>query len=154
LIYSSGVFIRLLRQLMPESRFIIIYRDIVDCLRSAKARRSVASEQEARQFCNDWTNNLAFMLGVRNDPSDLWVKYAELVAEPERVIEMLAGFAGIRDMRIQILSHKINARVDGETQMMDQPGYIEPVALTEAEQRMADESASALAMAMRDREGI
>jgi hypothetical protein len=133
--------ISLIRQAIPESRFLIIYRDIVDCLRSAKARRSVNSEQEARQFCNDWKNNLSFLLAMRNDPSVLLLKYAELVTTPERVIETIAGFTGARDIQLETLSHKIN---DGGGRSINQTGYIEPAALTEAEERIARESASAL----------
>jgi hypothetical protein len=57
-------------------------------------------------------------------------------------------------MRIEILSHKINTRVDDESKISNQPGYIEPVALTETEKRIADESASALRIAMPERNGI
>ncbi|HEX8144797.1 MAG TPA: sulfotransferase [Pyrinomonadaceae bacterium] len=146
--------IRLIRQVMPKSRFIIIYREIEDCLRSAKARRSVNSEAEAGQFCKAWAQNLTFMLGLSDDSSVLLLKYAELVKEPERVIESLAEFADVREMRLEILSHKINTWVDAEVSMAQRPGYIEPVALTEAEKRIADESARAVSLAFPDVNGL
>lgn len=140
----SPHFLSLLRQVLPDSRFIVIYRDVVESLRSAKARGSVNSEREARQFCQDWRNNLAFMLRMKDDPSVLLVNFAELVTEPERMIEMIAGFTGIRDMQRETLRHKINTRLDEDSKTMSQPGYIEPAGLTEAEQRMAEQAAAAL----------
>jgi hypothetical protein len=136
--------IRLIRRVMPKSRFIIIHREIVDCLRSAKARRSVNTEQEVRQFCKTWADNLAFMLGLENDPSVLLVKYAELVTEPLKVSEMLVGFADVQDMRLETLNHKINNWADGESNGMNKSSYIEPMDLTETEKAIAEESASIL----------
>jgi hypothetical protein len=140
-------FINLVRRFMPRARFIIIYRDIVDSLRSAKARRSVNSEQEARQFCDEWKNNLSFMLGLGDDPSVLLVSFAELVRSPEEVLEAVAGFAGVEGIQIATLGDKINVRLDGDGQKMSAPGYIEPAALTETEKRIARESVSALGKA-------
>jgi Sulfotransferase family len=132
--------ISLIRRAMPRSRFLIIYRDVADCLRSAKARGSVASEQAARQFCGDWKNNLSFMLAMRGDPSVFLLKYAELVTTPASVIEALVGFTGARDIRPETLSHRINVEGASPT---DQPSYVEPAALTETEKRIADEAAAA-----------
>jgi hypothetical protein len=140
----SPHFIKLIHQVMPKTRFVIMYRNITDCLRSAKARRSVVSEQEAQQFCRTWTYNLAFMLGMRTDPAVLLVEYAELVTAPEKTIEMIAGFTHIQDMRKEILSYKINNWVDVENQALNQSNYIEPVDLTKAEKSMADEALSEL----------
>jgi hypothetical protein len=150
----SPYFIRLLRQVMPNSRFIVIHRDIEGCLRSAKARRSANSEEEARQFCRTWAENLAFLLSMKSDPSVLLLNYAELIAEPEKVVEAIAKFAAVRDMRSEILSYKINTRVEGDGLTTGQSGYIEPAALTEAEMRIAAEAASVLRQAMRGIDGI
>jgi Sulfotransferase family len=141
-------FINLLRKVMPQSRFIIIHRDITDCLRSAKARRSVNTEQEVRQFCKAWADNLTFMLGMKNDRSVLVISYEELLTEPERIGSLLAGFAGVRDMKLEILNHKINAWADDMGQGASRAGYIEPVTLTETERSIADESASRLRAAV------
>src|SRR6185295_800298 len=43
--------IALIRQAMPQARFLYIHRDVVDCLRSAKARQTVRSELEVKEFC-------------------------------------------------------------------------------------------------------
>lgn len=146
-------FLRLLRRIMPQSRFIIIYRDVADCLRSAKARRSINSEQEARQFCKLWADNLTFMLGLKNDPSSLLLNYADLVNEPAETIETLTRFAGIEGMRLDTLSHKINTRVEDESLRTNQPGYIKPAELTETEMIIAQEAASALRGAMPEEQG-
>lgn len=137
-------FLRLLRKLLPGSRLVIIYRELVGCLRSAKARRSVNSEEEARQFCALWSGNLSFMLGLKDEPTVLLIKYSDLVKEPLKVIGALEGFAGVRDMRPEVLSHKINTWVSGEDPAASRPGYIEPAALTAAEMRMAEEFASSV----------
>ena len=140
--------ISLLRRTLPRARFVVIHRDIAGCLRSAKARGSVTSEQEARAFCNDWRVNLSFMLGMRGDPAALVVSYADLVGEPERTIGVIEGFTGARGMRPEVLQHKINAWVDADGKTANRSGYIAPADLTETETRIADEAASALASAV------
>ncbi len=86
-----------------------------------------------KQFCRLWTDNLTFMLGMKSDPSVLLVKFADLVNEPDKVIESLARFAGIQQMRREVLNHKVNTWVANEGVGISHPGYIEPVALTETE---------------------
>src|SRR5882762_4089850 len=42
--------LRLVRQLLPRSRFLYVHRDILDCLKSARARDSVRSVPEVQAF--------------------------------------------------------------------------------------------------------
>ncbi len=56
--------IRMLRSTLPRTRWIVIHRDIVDCLKSAKAQGEASSRQEVAQFCQAWVDNLTFWLSV------------------------------------------------------------------------------------------
>lgn len=143
--WSSHV-VGFIRRFMPQSKFVFIYRDIVDCVRSAKARGSIFSEQEVKQFCQTWADNLSFMLRMKDESGVMLLSYTELITGAEKSIERLSHFTGITGMRPTILSHKINARegVSGT----DQTGYMEPAQLTESERIIAEETAAALKPAL------
>jgi hypothetical protein len=126
----------LLRQFLPRGRLLYIHRDVLDCLRSAKARQLVRSPDEVREFCRSWTESLSHVLNLGEGPGLLVVRYADLVAEPERVLERVAAFTGVGDMDPAVLGHRINTGAGA--------GYVRPADLTEEERRIALEMTAAL----------
>ena len=127
----------LIRQTMPQARFIYIHRDILDCLRSAKARQSVRSESEVKAFCQSWAVNLRYALRLSHEPFMQLLNYAELIAEPEKCLPLIAAFTGAQEIKVDVLRRKINTRANDASASL--PGYIEPAALTDAEMRIACE---------------
>lgn len=132
----------LIRQAMPKSRFIYIHRDVLDCLRSAKARQTVRSEQDVKEFCTSWADNLGYALNLRHEPFMLLLEYAELIAEPAASLQQMAAFSGAQEMRLEVLNRKINTRLSDAS--ASAPGYIEPAELTDAEMQTACDLTSPL----------
>jgi hypothetical protein len=132
----------LIRQTMPQARFIYIHRDVVDCLRSAKARQAVRSEPEVKEFCQSWAVNLRYALKFSHEPFMHMLNYAELIAEPEKCLPLIAAFAGTQAIRADVLRRKINTRAHDAS--ASAPGYIEPATLTDAEMRIACELTASL----------
>ena len=97
------VTIRMLRTVLPRSRFIFIYRDLVPCLQSAKAGQAIHSLQETAQFCQEWKENLTFALDLRDDPAVLLLRYEDLIREPTATLDRLAAFAGVNDLDHTVL---------------------------------------------------
>ncbi len=135
--WNAGT-VNLLKSAMPKARFLFITRDLVPCLKSAKAQQMVISLSDTREFCRQWAN------GVGNQPegdgSTLTVKYEALVREPESILPQIETFAGVRAMDRAILKEKINVptRMNFETQTAD--GYIPPDELNEAEWLIVNET--------------
>ena len=73
--------------------------DILDCLKSARARDSVRSIPEVQAFSEQWSQNLGHVLSLGDDPAFLLLKYADLVAEPARCLERITAFAGVEGMK-------------------------------------------------------
>jgi hypothetical protein len=129
--------IALIRQAMPRSRFIYIHRDVVDCLRSAKAKQAVCSEQEVKEFCNLWADNLRYALSLSQESSIFLLNYAEFMAEPGASLQRIAAFSGAQGMKPEVLGRKINARPSDAGASAS--GYIEPATLTDAEMQIVSD---------------
>jgi len=124
---------------MPAARLIYIYRDIVDCLRSAKAKQLVATDVGAELFCRSWAKNLTHARSIAGRPSVLLINYSEMLVEPELYIRGIEEFSGVDGIRRDILGKKINSSTDGNADE-----YLEPAVLTANEMRMIDGLTSTL----------
>ncbi|MEO8164151.1 MAG: sulfotransferase [Betaproteobacteria bacterium] len=127
--------IRILRSVMPKSRFVFIYRDIEDCLRSAKAGLAVNSHQEAAEFCQNWKENLSCMLRLEDDPAVLLLRFEDLLTEPVEVLDRLAAFTGVDDLDPDVLRHKVNAASGEDYLAQAKDGYVSPAELDAAERQ-------------------
>lgn len=144
----SAAAIKLLRKLMPKSRFIFIYRELIPCLRSAKAQYMLNTEQELRGLCQNWINGLAYRQELGNDPSTLILDYEDLIRAPEESLTTLSKFSGARDMDRSVLNHKINIWMGQGFATQSRDGYIPPVDLTDKELRIVEElTASTISLA-------
>jgi hypothetical protein len=136
--------IKLLRDLMPRSRFIYIYRDLIACLKSAKAQHLLRSMIEVKDFCRAWQASLTYMLGLRDDPAILLINYAELISEREYVLDRIAHFTMLDDLDVSTLDRKINTWVTGEHPLHAPDGYMVAAELSNAELQVAAETSLAV----------
>jgi hypothetical protein len=136
--------IRLLRAAMPRSCFIFIYRDVVECLKSAKAQQVINSHQEAHEFCQAWVEGVEYLLNLGDDPAVLVLRYEELVSEPETALVRIAEFSGVDDMNPAVLQRKINAWTGEDYIAQARNGYTPPAELTEVEMQIVEATTSAL----------
>jgi hypothetical protein len=136
--------IHLLRAVMPRARFIFIHRDIVDCVKSAKAQHELTSRQELTQFCQAWVNNLTYMLSFSDDPDVLVVPYERLVTEAERMLPRLTQFAGVENVDASVMQRRINTFAGEDFVMQAPDGYTQPAELDDAEMQVVQATAASL----------
>jgi hypothetical protein len=134
--------LQLIRHVMPASRLLYIHRDVMDCVKSAKATHGAWSTEEAKELCQTWVANLRYVLGLGKDPGLLVVSFADLLAEPVETLERIAAFSGAVDMDRKVLDHKINTFAAGTGQ--EKKSYFAPADLTDQEKQIVAEVTSAL----------
>ena len=120
------------RMLLKRARFIIIYRNIFDVVRSAKARKFASNMTKIGNLAEQWQNNLLPIL-KRDTESILCIKYEDLVQNPGSEIQKLEHFANIKNIDKSVLSRKINT-FKGDVRNGHSPNqYIKPVDITDEE---------------------
>jgi Sulfotransferase family len=104
----------LLPKLLPRARYVMIYRDLLDVARSAKARwpGDFKGPEDYRRFGRNWQDNVRTMRGLAGD-NFLLLRYEEFVADPDPHLERLERFVGFDGIDRAVMTRKIN----------DQPNY-------------------------------
>ena len=128
--------IRLMRAVMPRSRFIFIHRDLEDSLKSAKAQGLTYSKADVEEFCRSWAENRNYMLSLSGEATVLSLQYSDLVGEPRATLAKLADFTGLDDMDPDVLNHKVNAWKGEDYIMQAKDGYFEPAELDESDRQI------------------
>jgi len=119
--------------LMPRTKVVYVLRNVVDALKSAKARRFVTSTEGAEGFCAEWARNVAGLAALAGDPQLLVIKYEDLIEDRETVLAALSDFTGVRNMRRSEFDLKVNT-FEGQEEAGHSPTqYIAPEELTEAD---------------------
>ena len=127
--------IRLMRAVMPRSRFVFIERELKDCLKSAKKQALTYggsySRQDVEEFCRSWAENRSYMMSLSDEPAVLLLRYDDLVREPRAVLAKLADFTGLDDMDPEVLNHRVNTWKGEDCITQSRTGYFAPAELDE-----------------------
>ncbi|MEL6341727.1 MAG: sulfotransferase [Myxococcota bacterium] len=125
-----------LAKLLPHARHLIVFRDLVDVLRSVKSRGWVNRPADAMAYCTHWTNRLAAAMDhFSGDPRFRMIRYEQLVGDPQMQATEIASFLSLSTVDVSVFSHRPNAPGDG---------YTPPTALTPRERQMIDDVAGSL----------
>lgn len=135
----SPATLNLMRNLMPRSRYLFIVRDLLPCLKSAKAQHMLSTEQELRELCRSWADGMAYCQGLQADPLAFVVKYEDLILSPDETLAAISRFSGADQMDCSVLNHKINIWAGQQFSTQSGNGYIPPAELTEGELQIIDE---------------
>jgi hypothetical protein len=130
-----------LRQMMPAFKLLYIHRDLLDCVKSDKARGNLGSLEELRAFCVSWTQNLEFVLSLNDPEHVLMVNYADLVGKPEASIQAISDFSGATNIQHSVLGVKVNTFKDSAS---GHTGYVAPAELSAEELNVVDDLSSSL----------
>ena len=76
----------LVMTLLPGARMIFIYRNILDCLRSAKARGFVKTPEDVVKTCAEWRDNMAAVGRWADEKRLLLLRYEDLIEDPAGII--------------------------------------------------------------------
>jgi hypothetical protein len=124
--------LRSFQALMPGAKVVYVLRNIVDTLKSAKARRFVKSPEEAGAYCAEWARNLR---GVASLPADrvLVIRYEALLQERDAHLAVLSQFTGAQHIRRSEFDLKVNTFEGDEADGHSPTQYIAPEPLTDAD---------------------
>jgi hypothetical protein len=138
--------IRLMRTIMPGSRFIIIHRELKDCLKSAKAQAIKFgvnfSKPEVEEFCRSWHDNRDYLLSIDDEATVLSLQYDDLIREPHATLTKLADFTGLDNMNPDVLNHKVNTWSGSDSPVQSKDGYRAPVELDDSDWQIINTAAS------------
>jgi hypothetical protein len=123
-------------RLLPQARYIFLYRNVFDVARSGKARfpQSYRSVENYAALGRNWSQNTQFMRS-RSGNNFLHLEFAEVMDRPDEVIDRIEAHCGITGIDPAVFRHRINVSpvLDQLTEAEQQTSYRQPVALTQAE---------------------
>jgi hypothetical protein len=99
----------LLPRLLPDARYVMIYRDLLPVARSAKARwpGDFRGPQDWRRFARNWADNIRTMQRLSGD-AFLLFKYETFTADPEPHLQRLERFVEIEGIDRAVMARRIN----------------------------------------------
>jgi hypothetical protein len=93
----SGSCLRLIREVIPASKFIHIHREPEQVARSLRGRGWVASLADGMAVWRQYVREIDEFFGEIESRKRLVVAYADLLEEPERTADALARFLELSD---------------------------------------------------------
>jgi hypothetical protein len=123
--------VRTFMTLMPRTRVVYVLRNVVDALKSAKARLFVLDAAGAAAFCADWASSVKAFTAMAEDPRVLVLKYEDLIEDRQAGIAAIAAFTGVSGIRQSEFDLKVNTFEGDEASGHSPTGYIEPQPLTD-----------------------
>ncbi|CAN0165444.1 unnamed protein product, partial [Chrysoparadoxa australica] len=114
---------------LPNARFIVLYRHVADALASARARTFVTDQASAERFVQSWNDNMTW-LTTWTGPQILRVRYEDLVADPDAQLPEILKTAGISSIDRETFGVKLNTFA-GAGAGRDTSGYVPPAALSD-----------------------
>lgn len=124
--------IRQLLAFLPRLRVVIVYRDVVDCVASAKSRGFVSDDGQIHEFCDQWARNMGWIETLEG-PEVSVVRYETLVGSPADGLSRLARFLQIEGMNPAVMERRINTFERDSGPGESASGYLSPTALTDEE---------------------
>jgi hypothetical protein len=124
---------RTLLMLMPRAKVIYLFRNPLDVVRSAKARRFAQGDQGVADLCAEWSRNLREASELGADERVLFLKYEDLVQRQDEVTRLLELFTGIENIRQGVFDLRINTYEGDEAHGHSPTQYIAPAELTDAD---------------------
>ncbi len=126
--------------LLPHCRFVFMHRHLFDIVKSAKARKFITGDEQLVEYARLYQMN---MNAVLNTPraQTLIIRHADLVADPEPMLQRLESFVGVTGIDRSVMQRKINTFPGTKDQGRSETGYIEPEPVTEREKAICMEIA-------------
>ncbi|HUC18602.1 MAG TPA: sulfotransferase [Acetobacteraceae bacterium] len=95
----SGSCLRLIREVLPDSKFIHIHREPTDVAHSLDRKGWVPSVADGMAVWRQYVREIDEFFGELDEANRLVVAYADLLEEPEETASSLARFLGLADAR-------------------------------------------------------
>jgi hypothetical protein len=95
----SGSCLRLIREILPDSKFIHIHREPAEVAHSLERKRWVPSLADGMAVWRQYVREIDEFFSELEPEHRLVVAYADLLEEPDETADSLAGFLGLADPR-------------------------------------------------------
>jgi len=122
-----------MRSLFPESKVLFIFRHLEAALKSAKARQFVSTLDEVAAYCMQWRTNMLEISDRSADENIIFIKYEDMIEQPEAHIAMLEAFTGATGINPAVFGTKVNTFAGVEAEGRSNSQYIDPQALNDEE---------------------
>ena len=132
--YVSTSQLNALNTLLPQSRHIFLYRNLVDVMKSMKARRWVNNKEQFKSSCDKWFTSMSEV--GRTFTGVEWMHLLShdlLVESPESHVTELQEFLGLNQLDLKVFDHKVNTFHGNEEDGHSETSYIKPENLDEFE---------------------
>ena len=126
--------IKRLKILMPNAKFVFIYRHLLDVVRSAKSRAFIKDDAGLAKYATQWKDILTAVVNAKH--SNVWIlPYEKLIESPDAMIDQLQQFTGINNIDATVMQRKFNTfqTTDPKIEGTNKNGYIKPQPLSKAE---------------------
>lgn len=122
-----------LLSLLPRAKVIYIFRNPIEALKSAKARKFVTNHDQVAEFSSTWAEDVVEMTRMSDNKSILLLKYESLIYDPLPEIRRIEAFCGVDNIRVSELDLKVNTFAGDPNFGLSADHYIKPAPLTDAE---------------------
>ncbi len=97
----------MIRRLLPQARFVCIYRNLFDVARSYKTRGWLESKFNVIKLAHDWQEETRqmFLCGTKNV---LVIKYENLIATPDQELSRIEQFSDCSKIDRDLMRLKVN----------------------------------------------
>ncbi len=126
-----------LRILMPKARYLFIYRNPIDVIKSAKSRKFITTTDQLKQYAAQWAGILTTVVNYGFEQVKV-IKYENLIDNPDPIIDQIERFAGITGIDRSVMKRKINTFAVSSELMegSNEKGYVKPDDLSADEKKM------------------
>jgi len=94
---QSGSCLRLIREVLPRTKFIHIHRHPALVARSLVRKGWIGSLQAGHEIWRQYVSEIAGFFGELPEDRQLTISHAELLTQPERSARQVAAFLGLAD---------------------------------------------------------
>ena len=119
--------------LMPQAKIVYVFRNPLDAVKSAKARRFVTTTREVAAFCAEWAKNMSEVAELAQDERVLFLKYEDLIEQREDHVRLLELFTGIENIDVRAFDLKVNTYKGSQDEGYAPDQYIQPAKLTKTD---------------------
>ncbi len=118
--------------LVPQGRYIYIYRNLFDVARSCKARQFTVKLQDYENLARVWDESVKLIL-QKPQPNLMAIRYEDLIADSSIWLGRIEQFTDIHSIDPQVMTRKFNTFRGSPTAGHSVSEYIAPLQLTTEE---------------------
>ncbi len=121
-----------LAELLPNARFLFIYRNLYNAAKSAKARKFIKNDDDLARMARNWVCHVEYVLSL-NHSRLLNIQYEDLITNRDTWLGRIEEFTAVTGIDRSVMQRKINTFRGSESNGYSSTGYIKSTKLTDNE---------------------